>query len=203
MQRLEVGRSARFFVSSSFVSDGALSETTSLPADPREVRFAQLMAPVVEGLGFELVRVAFGGGGRRTLQVMVERSDRATMTVDHCAEVSAALSAVLDDTDPVEGAFDLEVSSPGLDRPLTRVDDCRRFAGFEAQFELSKPLDGRRRFRGRLDGVEAGGGEATVVVTIDGGQVRLPWRCVKKAKLVLSDALLTAARRWAEEGRSP
>ena len=165
----------------------------------REGRIAEIVAPAVEALGYELVRVRLGG---RTLQIMVERRDRTTMTVDHCAEASETISAILDEADPIAGAFELEVSSPGLDRPLTRPDDCRRFAGLDARIELAEPIDGRKRFTGRLDGLAADATEV-VVLTTDDGQVRLPWTAVKKAKLVLNDALLRAAERWAEEGRSP
>jgi ribosome maturation factor RimP len=194
MQPAEVGARARFFV-----SDDAVPEISSSCEAAREGRIADLLRPALEAMGYELVRVSLGGG---TLQIMVERRDRATMTVDHCAEASEAISAILDEADPIAGAFELEVSSPGLDRPLTRPDDFRRFAGLDARVELAEPLAGRRRFTGRLEGFEEGA-EGTVVLTTDQGAVRLPWPAVKKAKLVLNDALMRAAERWAEEGRSP
>jgi ribosome maturation factor RimP len=193
----EVGVRARFFV-----SDDAVSQTSLSSEAAREGRIADLLAPALDAVGYELVRVSFGGRGRRTLQIMVERKDRATMTVDHCAEASGLVSDILDEADPIEGEFELEVSSPGLDRPLTRPDDYRRFAGLDARIELDEPIAGRRRFTGRLDGWEDGD-EASVVLTTAEGTVRLPWRRVKKGKLVLNDALMAAARRWAEEGRSP
>ena len=189
-----MGVRARFFV-----SDDAVPETSPSCEAAREGRIADLLAPALAALGYELVRVRLGS---KTLQVMVEREDRATMTVDHCAEASETISAVLDEADPIAGAFDLEVSSPGLDRPLTRPGDFRRFAGFQARVELREPLAGRRRFTGRVDGFDEAG-DAAVVLTTTEGTVRLPWRAVKKAQLVLDDALMRAAARWAQEGRSP
>src|SRR6516164_3227845 len=104
-------------------------------------------------MGYELVRVQFAGGDRRpTLQIMAERADRRPMAVEDCAEISRMLSAVLDVEDPVQGAYVLEVSSPGIDRPLLRQADYERFSGFEARIELSRPMEGRRRYRGRLAG---------------------------------------------------
>ena len=197
MQPDEVGARARFFVSDDAVSDNHLS-----PEAAREGGVAELIAPALAALGYDVVRVTLGGRGRRTLQVMVERADRSTMTVDHCAEASGVISALLDEADPIEGEFDLEVSSPGLDRPLTRLEDYRRFAGFDARVELAEPVAGRRRFTGRIEGVETSAGGA-IVLTTDTGTARLPWNAVKKGKLVLNDALVAAAQRWAEEGRSP
>lgn len=189
-----MGARARFFV-----SNGAVSQLRPTNEVAREGQIAELVTPALEALGYEVVRVRLGG---RTLQIMVERSDRTTMTVDHCAEASETISAILDEADPIAGAFELEVSSPGLDRPLTRPDDCRRFAGLDARIELAEPIDGRKRFTGRLDGLAVDVADV-VVLTTDDGQVRLPWAAVTRAKLVLNDALLRAAERWAEEGRSP
>ncbi len=194
MQPAEVGARARFFV-----SDDAVPQISPSCDSAREGRIAELLIPALDAMGYEVVRVRLSG---KTLQIMVERQDRATMTVDHCAEASEAISAILDEVDPIAGAFELEVSSPGLDRPLTRPDDFRRFAGLDARVELSEPVAGQRRFTGRLGGFEAGD-DAAVVLTTDQGTVHLPWGAVKKAKLVLNDALMRAAERWAEEGRSP
>lgn len=196
----KVGVRARFFV-----SDDAVPQNPSSPETAREARITELLAPALDATGYELVRVSLAGRGRRTLQVMVERKDRATMTVDDCAEASATVSAVLDETDPIAGAFELEVSSPGIDRPLTRPEDCRRFAGLDARVELTEPLEGRQRFTGRLAGLDQDGaaGAEAVVLETDEGALRLPWRRVKKAKLVLNDALMAAAERWAQQGRSP
>lgn len=194
MQPATVGFRARFFV-----SNDAVPQISPSSGSARNGQIAELLSPALESMGYELVRARLSG---KTLQIMVERRDRTTMTVDDCAEASAAISAILDDADPIAGAFELEVSSPGLDRPLTRPDDVRRFAGLEAWLELDEPIAGQRRFTGRLDGVEDDGGAVVVMTTAD-GPVRLPWEAVKKAKLVLNDALMRAAERWAEEGRSP
>ena len=143
-------------------------------------------------MGYEVVRVAFRGGRTAVLQVMVERTDRAEMTVEDCAGVSRAVSALLDVEDPIGGAYTLEVSSPGIDRPLTRQADFARFAGFEAQIELSVPMDGRRRFRGRLQGLDADGG---VRLEMDGTTVVVPYGDIGTAKLVLTDELIAAGDR--------
>jgi ribosome maturation factor RimP len=112
------------------------------------------------------------------------------MTVEDCAEISRTVSALLDVADPIVGAYTLEVSSPGIDRPLIRREDFARFAGFEAKIELNAPQDGRRRFRGKLLGVE---GDA-VRLLVDDAPVALPLAAVARAKLVLTDALLAASR---------
>ena len=129
------------------------------------------------------------GGTRRTLQVMAEPVDRThRMTVDDCAAISHAISAVLDVADPIPGAYALEVSSPGIDRPLARREDFSRFAGFEVKLESEEPVEGQRRFRGILRGLE---GDAAVVEQ-DKGLVSIPFASVRKAKLTLSDALLNS-----------
>ena len=123
------------------------------------------------------------------LQIMVERQDRTGMTVDHCAEASRTLSALLDVEDPIPQAYSLEVSSPGIDRPLTRPGDFERFAGFEARIELEEGVAGQRRFRGRLEGLEGG----AVRLQTDRGGRTLPLAAVKSAQLLITDALLAAA----------
>ena len=151
---------------------------------------AQLIEPTVRDLGFELVQVRMVGGGRRTLQVMAEPIDHArSMTVDDCAAISRAISAVLDVADPIEGAYALEVSSPGIDRPLVRREDFQRFADLEAKLECEPAVAGRKRFRGILRGLE--GDE--VLVEEPGAVTRIPFSAVKKAKLTLSPALLAQA----------
>jgi ribosome maturation factor RimP len=152
-------------------------------------------------MGFEIVRVQLTGSHSPTLQIMVERTDRAAMKVDDCAVLSRTASALLDVEDPVPGAYTLEVSSPGIDRPLVRPRDFERFAGFEAKIEIATPIDGQRRFRGRLIGVEGGNVKLALA---DGAKVALPMVDIHKAQLVLTDELLAAARaerRAAEEGR--
>lgn len=149
-----------------------------------------LLAPTIEAMGFDVVRVQITGQARVRVQVMAERRDGQAMTVDDCAGISRAISAVLDVEDPIRGAFTLEVSSPGIDRPLVRPRDFERFAGFEAKVELGHPLEGRRRFRGRLEGIDDG----MVCMMVEGTPVRLPFQDIARAKLVLTDELLAATQ---------
>jgi ribosome maturation factor RimP len=155
----------------------------------KTAQIARLVEPMLQGMGYELVRVQLGGGSfRPTLQIMAERIDRQPMTVEDCAEISRNVSAILDVEDPLEGAYLLEVSSPGIDRPLIRPQDYERFAGFEARLELARPLEGRRRFRGRIGELADG----TVRIIESAGEFRLPLEQINKAKLVLTDELLAA-----------
>ncbi|HLI10096.1 MAG TPA: ribosome maturation factor RimP [Alphaproteobacteria bacterium] len=152
-------------------------------------RVERLLAPSLEAMGYEIVRVQLSGGRSPTLQVMAERLDQGPMTVDDCAAISRAASALLDVEDPVAGAYMLEISSPGIDRPLVRPKDFARFAGHEVKAETTHPIDGRRRFRGRLLGIDNG----IVRLALDIGTAELPYEAIQKARLVLSDELLTAA----------
>ncbi|HML11309.1 MAG TPA: ribosome maturation factor RimP [Stellaceae bacterium] len=149
---------------------------------------APVIEPSLQAMGYRLVRIAFLGARRATLQIMAERLDDAPMTVDDCTEISRSVSALLDVADPIDSAYMLEVSSPGLDRPLTRPEDYDRFAGFEAKIELAQPLDGRKRFKGRILG-RAG---EHVRLHGEAGQVSLPLGDIAKAKLVITDDLLKA-----------
>jgi len=156
----------------------------------KTAEITRLIEPTLTAMGYELVRVQFGGGQHRpTLQIMAERSDRQAMAVEDCAEISRSLSAILDVEDPVEGSYMLEVSSPGIDRPLIRPADYERFAGFEARLETREPIEGRRRFRGRLLGLEGD----CVRLEEQGAELRLPLERINKAKLLLTDALIAAA----------
>lgn len=157
----------------------------------RQQRLEALVAPSLESMGYELVRVQFQGRQRPTLQVMAERADNLPMTVDDCAEISRSLSALLDVEDPVEGAYVLEVSSPGIDRPLTRPKDFDAWAGFEAKIETLVGVEGRKRFRGRLGGLEGD----TVRIRIETGEVAIPLADIRSAKLVLTDDLIAAVTR--------
>lgn len=147
---------------------------------------ARLVEPSLNAMGYGLVRVRFTGGERRSLQIMAERADGAEMTVEDCASISRELSAVLDVEDPVPGPYTLEVSSPGIDRPLVRLEDFRRFAGFEARVEAKAAIDGRRRFRGVLAGVQ---GES-VLMDVEGVRMSIPHGGISRAKLVLTDDLI-------------
>ncbi len=160
---------------------------------------AGLVEPVVAGHGLALVRLQLSGGARRqVLQVMVERIDGATITVDDCAHASRALSAVLDVEDPIGGAYMLEVSSPGIDRPLTRRADFERYSGHQARVELDPPLDGRRRFTGQIEGVDG----AYLMLATEEADLRLPLANLAKAKLVLTDALLAEAAASVEDEKT-
>ena len=157
-------------------------------------RIAQTIDPSLEAMGYRLVRVVITSGRRPTLQIMAERLDDRPMTLDDCAQISHNVSALLDVADPIAGAYMLEVSSPGIDRPLVRSQDYDRFSGFEAKIELSRPIDGRKRFRGRLLGTARG----NVRLATEEGETELPLDTVARAKLVITDDLIAAA-----QGRAP
>jgi ribosome maturation factor RimP len=148
-------------------------------------RLAAIVAPTIAGLGFELVRLRLMSGRRPLLQIMAERPDGG-IEVDDCALISRTVSAVLDVEDPISGEYTLEVSSPGIDRPLTRLKDFETWAGYEARLETTELIDGRRRFRGTLAGVENG----EVLVEIPEGTIGLDFEMIADAKLVLTDALI-------------
>ncbi len=158
-------------------------------------RIAAIVGPSIEAGGFELVRVKLTGGEPQTLQIMAERIDGGQMTVEHCAEISRLVSALIDVEDPIAGAYTLELSSPGIDRPLVREKDFERFAGYEARLETTAPVDGRRRFRGRLDGI----GEAGVRIAVDGITAVVPFEMIDRAKLVMTGELLAASAGKAQE----
>ncbi|MCX5567685.1 ribosome maturation factor RimP [Kaistia nematophila] len=164
-----------------------------------DARVAAIVEPIIEGLGYRLVRVKLSTRNGQTLQVMVERPD-GTMTVEDCGEVSRNISPALDVEDPISGAYHLEVSSPGIDRPLVRRADFVRWAGHEAKIELSAPIEGRKRFRGILIGLD---GDATGVKLEDAPQgapdrVWLPLDAISDARLVMTDALIAETLRDAK-----
>ena len=155
-------------------------------------RIAEIIRPTIEALGFDLVRVHYSGGERPTLQIMAEPEGGGEMIVDDCADISRAVSALLDVEDPISGAYDLEVSSPGLDRPLVKIGDFERFAGHVAKVELSELQDGRKRFRGRILKVE----NNSVRINMDNGEVAsLPFDKIEEAKLIITDKLIAEALR--------
>ena len=146
--------------------------------------------PTLEAMGFAVVRIAVtGASGRRILQVMAERAGGSPVTVDDCEQISRTLSAIFDVEDPLPGTYDLEVSSTGIDRPLTRPKDFVTYAGFEAKVDTKAPVAGRKRFRGRLMGVSA---EGQVVIHQDEADVAIAMENVSTAKLVLTDELIAA-----------
>src|SRR6056297_2922743 len=148
-------------------------------------RMAEILTPVIEDMGFELVRIRLMGGKTKTLQIMAERPEGG-IEVDECARISTAVSAVLDVEDPLEDAYTLEVSSPGIDRPLTRLKDFDTFEGYEARIETTDMIDGRRRFKGVLAGID--GDE--VLLNVEEGTIGLHFDWLSDAKLVLTDDLI-------------
>jgi len=154
-------------------------------------RLAGILTPMIEGMGFELVRIRLMSGKTQTLQIMAERPD-GSVSVDDCGEISTAVSALMDVEDPIEDNYALEVSSPGIDRPLTRLKDFDTWAGYEAKLETTEMIDGRRRFKGELAGIE--GDEVLVNLDTDGGDpitIGLQFDWLSDAKLVLTDDLIT------------
>ncbi|MFS4438393.1 ribosome maturation factor RimP [Paracoccaceae bacterium GXU_MW_L88] len=148
-------------------------------------RLADMVRPLIEGMGYELVRLRLMSGKKTTLQIMAEKPD-GTIEVDDCAEISTAVSALLDVEDPVAGEYALEVSSPGIDRPLTRFKDFERWEGYHAKLTTNDLIDGRKNFKGVLQGVEDG----EVLIEIEEGTVGLTFDLLAEAKLVLTDELI-------------
>ena len=154
-----------------------------------EQRLAALIAPMLAHMGYELVRVAVLGRERPTVQVMADRADGTQISIDDCETISHQLGAMIDVEDPIPGAWNLEVSSAGIDRPLTRVKDWNRFSGHLARAETQFPVNGRKRF----SGVVLGASETAARLRLDDGtEVELPLDTIRRAKLVLTDALIEA-----------
>jgi ribosome maturation factor RimP len=151
-------------------------------------RIEELVRPTIEAMGFSVVRVQITGKQRPRVQVMVERQDGQPMQVDDCARISRQLSPLLDVEDVIAGAYTLEVSSPGIDRPLVRLADFDRFAGHQARIETGRPIDGRKRFLGRLAGRDGD----RVRLVMDTGEIALPFADIVRAKLVLTEELLAS-----------
>ncbi|KAA2315412.1 ribosome maturation factor RimP [Pseudooceanicola sediminis] len=154
-----------------------------------DTRLAEIVTPVIEDMGFELVRIRLMGGETKTLQIMAERPGGG-IEVDECARISTAVSAILDVEDPVSDNYNLEVSSPGIDRPLTRLKDFDTFEGYEARLETAEMVGGRKRFKGILAGVE---GDEVLINIEDRGEevtVGLEFDWLVDAKLVLTDELI-------------
>lgn len=149
-----------------------------------------LADPVADELGIEIVRVRVMGGKRQIVQIMAERHD-GQMNVEDCAKLSRTLSVLFEEIDPIKGEYVLEVSSPGIDRPLTALPHFERWEGFEAKIELDRLVEGRKRFRGELAGVE----DDNVLIDLEGEEdtAVLPFAWISDAKLVLTDALMEAS----------
>ncbi|WP_255935690.1 ribosome maturation factor RimP [Kordiimonas sp. SCSIO 12610] len=158
-------------------------------SDPAD-NIAALIEPTVEALGYELIRVTYGGGRKPTLQIMAEKPD-GTMGVDDCAKLSREVSALMDVEDPLPDEYLLEVSSPGIDRPLTRPKDFKRWVGFDAKIELKTQIEGRRRFRGRIVSYD----NDLLDIYTEEGHISLEFDEINKAKLLLTDELLDAVQK--------
>jgi ribosome maturation factor RimP len=154
-----------------------------------EAKLAGLVEPTLEHMGFELVRVVVTGRDRPTVQVMVDRADGAAVSIKDCESISRRLGAVIDVDDPMRAAWTLEVSSPGIDRPLTRVKDWTRFAGHLARVEMTVPVNGQKRFSGTVLGAD----EAAARLRLgDGSEIALPLADIRRARLALTEALIDA-----------
>lgn len=149
-----------------------------------------LLEPVIAGLKYEVVRILTIGQKNPTLQIMIDRTDGKDITVEDCAAVSRAVSEILDEKDPIQDRYSLEVSSPGLDRPLTKIEHFKRFSGYEARIETSVEVMGRKRFKGRLLDVDS---QSAVHIDMEGTEYAVPFEDISKAKLILTDELLQEA----------
>ena len=177
--------------------DGALGDRFIVESGAA-ARVAELIEPALSGSGFRLVRVAVSGREGKTLQIMAERPD-GTLTIADCEAISKEISPLLDVHDPIAGSYHLEVSSPGIDRPLVRPSDFEVWSGYEAKIEVKQPIDGRKRFRGMLEGFADG----EVRIEVDLGEagrnvIGIPMALVGEARLVLTDELIREALRRAK-----
>jgi ribosome maturation factor RimP len=158
-------------------------------------RIENLISPTIDKLGFEIVRIEVLGEMNPCVQIMAERRDQTGMNVDDCAQISRAVSAILDVEDPITNAYTLEVSSPGMDRPLVKREHFERFAGEEIRLEKRGQGDEQRRYRGNLNGIEGD----DVVLLIKGEEIIIPFVDVQKARVVITDALIAAAKEGTEQ----
>lgn len=154
-------------------------------------KIAAIISPSLTEMGYDIVQVKMIESGRRTLQIMAERHDEKMMTVDDCADISHTVSALLDVEDPIQGAYHLEVSSPGIDRPLVKLQDFSRFIGFEIKLETKLTVDARKRFKGKIIAVE---GENIQLSLDQNTTTKIPFSMVRSAKLLLTDELIKAAQ---------
>ena len=157
-----------------------------------DARVLDIVEPVADDLGYRIVRLRVQGGKRATLQIMAERKADGQMDIDDCAKLSRELSSTLEVEDPIEEAYTLEVGSPGLDRPLTSPEDFEAYAGHLARVELDRMVEGRKRFRGVIDGFE----DDHISLVLDGEDdaAQLPFKWVSEAKLLITDELIKAGQ---------
>ena len=157
-------------------------------------RIENLISPTIKELGFEIVRVEVLGEINPCLQIMADRLDKTDMNVDDCAQISRAVSAIMDVEDPITNAYTLEVSSPGMDRPLVKREHFKRFSGSEIRLEIRGRGDEQRRYRGNLKGIKGD----DVVLLVKGEEILIPFVDVQKAKIVITGALIAAAKEGKE-----
>lgn len=156
---------------------------------PFEERLTNMLEPSLEGLGYELVRVMMRGDVRKTLQIMAERKDSRGMTLSDCEIINETISAILDVHDPIKERYALEVSSPGIDRPLTKLRDFDRYQGFEVKADLKELYEGRRNLKGILRGTDGD----NIAIELEGfGVFKAPFSLLNRAKLLLTDELIDA-----------
>lgn len=153
-------------------------------------KIEEMICPSIVGAGYDLVQIKFLDEQNKTLQIMIERRDRGPITVDDCAIVSRVVSPLLDVGDPVPNSYTLEVSSPGIERPLIKVEDFERFVGFKAAVETKRPLYEQKRFRGLISSVI----DNNIRIKFDGKYVDLPFEEIRQASLIITDELIEASR---------
>lgn len=168
---------------------GAKSPAFLLGKIPMQLKhpLQDLLEPVIDGLGYELVRLLTIGQKNPTLQIMIDRKDGTDINVDDCATVSRAISAVMDEKDPIDDQYSLEVSSPGLDRPLTKVEHFKKFLGYETKIETGTEVSGRKRFKGQTILVDD---KNNITIVMEGQEYVIPFEEINKAKIVLTNELL-------------
>ena len=177
-RKIYSGPRARFFMFGKMTNDLIAKSAV-------EKKLLELINPIVTDEGFELVRLRLMGSKEITLQIMVARPD-GFINVDECADLSTAISALLDVEDPIIDAYSLEVSSPGIDRPLTRMKDFEEFEGYDARLETVELIDGRKRFKGTLAGTNG----SEIMINVDEGTIGLEFEWLAEAKLILTDELI-------------
>ncbi len=203
MERLSLDQENKAIETQSVLDEVRLDEPRLIEETGVAARVAHLAQPVLAGLGYRLVRVKLSAQAGTTVQIMAERPD-GSMNVQDCEIVSAALSPVLDVEDPVKTAYRLEISSPGIDRPLVRVSDFRRALAQEARIELNHGIDGRKRFRGLIDKVMGDGRSAVVILERndtkpgEAATAELPLHDIAEARLILTETLIRQALRAAK-----
>jgi ribosome maturation factor RimP len=180
---------------------GAASEARFISETGVAAEVAALVEPALHGMGFRLIRVTVSGRNGTTVQVMAERPD-GTITVEDCADISRNLSPLLDAHDPISGHYTLEISSPGIDRPLARMSDFEAWAGHEARIETKEQIAGRKRYRGTIKGLAGDNVRLEVPADQGGPEAVLPIGLIAEARLVLTDELIRETLRRAKKGNA-